>query len=287
MKTILIATDFSSASRVASLYGVQLAKALNANIILFNAYKVSHPLPALTVDISRYDIMMQTDKKLMDEADFLDAKRSLIEIMCDEGVAEDAIINIANEKKIDFIIAGMKGSGKTFKKIFGTTSVSLAKNTNIPLLLIPENAEYKSPGTIVFASDLGQNTDLHAIEELTGMLQCFKSKLFIVTVLKNKNKEWFEVLNTPQTLKKAVEASDTAFEYPVDINITHALNSFIEKHDADILVMMPHRHEWLERIFRKSETKDMIFHTHVPLLILPERMLEENHSLHRKKMIEN
>jgi nucleotide-binding universal stress UspA family protein len=287
MKTILIATDFSSASRVASLYGVQFAKALNAKIILFNAYKIPHSVPALTVSISRYDIMMQTDKKLIDEADFLDPKRTLIEIMCDEGDAENAIINIANEKKIDFIIAGMKGGGKNLKKIFGSTAASLTKDTNIPLILIPENAGYKSPEIIVFASDLGLNTDLHAIEELTNITQFFKSKLYVVTVLKNKNKDWFEVLHTPQTLRKAVEGSGATFEYPIDIDITHALNSFIEKHDADMLVMMPHRHEWLERIFRKSETKDMIFHTHVPLLILPERMLEENHSLYRKKVIQN
>ena len=287
MKTILIATDFSSASRVASLYGVQFAKALNAKIILFNAYKIPHSVPALTVGISRYDIMMQTDKKLMDEADFLDPKRTLIEIMCDEGDAENAIINIANEKKIDFIIAGMKGGGKNLKKIFGNTAASLTKDTNIPLILIPENAGYKSPEIIVFASDLGLNTDLHAIEELTNITQFFKSKLYVVTVLNHKNKDWFEVLHTPQTLRKAVEGSGATFEYPLDIDITHALNSFIEKHDADMLVMMPHRHEWLERIFRKSETKDMIFHTHVPLLILPERILEESHSLKNKKVIQN
>ena len=106
-------------------------------------------------------------------------------------------------------------------------------------------------------------------------------------MLNHKNKDWFEVLHTPQTLRKAVEGSGATFEYPLDIDITHALNSFIEKHDADMLVMMPHRHEWLERIFRKSETKDMIFHTHVPVLILPERILEESHSLKNKKVIQN
>ncbi len=287
MKTILVTTDFSHASRVASLYGVQLAKALDAKVILFNAYKVPHPIPALNVEISGYDIMMQTDKRLIDEADILDPAHSLIEIICDEGEADDAIINIANEKKIEFIVAGMKGSGKNFRKIFGTTAVSLAKRTNIPLILVPENADYKSPGTIVFASDLGRNVDLQVLDELKDIFQCFKSKLYVVTVLKNKYKEWVEVLNTHQTLKKAAENFEMQFEYPVDIDITNALNSFIEKHNVDMLVMMPHRHEWFERIFRKSETKDMIFHTHVPLLILPERMLEENHFLKRKKAVLN
>jgi len=285
MKTILIATDFSNASRMAALWGVQFAKALDAKIILFNAYKVAHAVPSLNVDISRYDIMMQTDKKLMDEADFLDPKRTLIEIMCDEGEAEDAIITIANEKRIDFIIAGTKGAGKNFKNIFGSTAVSLTRNTNVPLILIPENAGYRNPETIVFASDLGVGSDLHAIDELSDIIRFFKSKLYVVTVLKNKNKEWFEVLNTPQTLRKAFEATDTTFEYPVDIDITNALNSFIEKHNADMLIMMPNRHEWFERIFKKSETKDMIFHSYVPLLILPEKILEKNNPVYNKKAV--
>jgi len=33
---------------------------------------------------------------------------------------------------------------------------------------------------------------------------------------------------------------------------------------------MPHKHDWLERLVKKSETKEMIFHLHKPILILPE-----------------
>jgi hypothetical protein len=34
--------------------------------------------------------------------------------------------------------------------------------------------------------------------------------------------------------------------------------------------MMPHKHDWLERLFKKSKTKEMIFQIHIPILILPE-----------------
>ena len=139
MKTILIATDFSDASRNASLYGVQLAKEINANVILFNAYKIPHPAAALNMSISRYDIMMQIDKQLLDEADLLDPNKNVIEVITDEGVAEDAIINIAKEKKADLIIIGMKGSGKSFKRIFGSVATALTKNTHIPLLLLVQD----------------------------------------------------------------------------------------------------------------------------------------------------
>src|ERR1700687_1450227 len=118
MKTVLIATDFSTASRNAEVYGVEFARAINAKIILFNAYMISKPVPAVNLIKKKgIDIMMQTDKLLLDEANIFDPRLTSMEIQCDEGLAADAVINIANEKKVDFIIAGMKGSGKTFRKI--------------------------------------------------------------------------------------------------------------------------------------------------------------------------
>lgn len=105
MKTILIATDFSSAARNASIYAVALAKVLNAKIILCNAYKIPAASASLNVSVSRYDIMVQTNQRLLDEADFLDPEKKMIEISCDEGFTEDVIINTANEKKLILLFA--------------------------------------------------------------------------------------------------------------------------------------------------------------------------------------
>lgn len=269
MKTILIATDFSAAARNASLYGVQLAKSVGANVILFNAFEVPKPAPGLGLSISRYSVMMVTDKRLLEEADILDPKGTMIEIVCDEGDAADAIINIAKEKKADFIITGMKGSGKIFKKLIGSTANILAKNTSIPLIIVPGGAKFTNPGIIVFASDaLGLNSRVP--EELILFARNFNSKLYVVKVVSNNSHEAFEVGHNPLQPNRIVQILDTSFQYPVDTDIRHALNEFIENHNADILVMTPRKHEWIERLYRKSQTSDMIFHSKIPLLILPE-----------------
>ena len=271
MKTILIATDFSEASHNASLYGIELAGILDAKVILFSAYQVPSPLPALNVSISEYGVMKDTEQKLADEAGLIIQDYKIeIERVCEHGEAEKAINNIAKEKKADFIIIGMKGTGKNFRKVFGSNATALAMTTEVPLIVVPEEAKFTAPKTIVFASDINADTDLHSLDDLIKFTQLFKSKLYVVQVIKNENEERFEMSDIPQELRKVVEISDTSFQYPVDTDIRHALNEFIQEHHADILVMMPHKHEWLERLFRKSETKDMIFHTHVPLLVLPE-----------------
>ena len=272
MKTVLIATDFSPASHNASLYGVEFAKAINAKIILFNAFTVPNPPPSINLSVSRYDIMMQTDKILLDEANLLDPGRTLIEIVCEEGATTDAIISIANEKKVDFIVVGMKGAGKSLKKIFGSTATALAKNTSIPLIIVPEKAKFKKLDIMVFANDAAV-LDKGIPKFITEITQIFKSKLYVVRVIKNK--KVFK-LNTPHLLQQTDEA--TTFEYSVDADISYALNTFIEMNKADMLVMIPHKHLWLKRLFTKSETKDMIFHTHVPLLILSKNILSNSYS---------
>jgi nucleotide-binding universal stress UspA family protein len=270
MTTVLIATDFSKASRNATLYGVQLAKEINANIILFNAYDIPTPAAGLKVGISRYSVSVQIDKKLKDEAEtFNDMDIPSIATICDEGNAEDAIINVANNKKVDFIVIGMKGRGKNFKKIFGSTATSLSKRTNIPVIIVPEYATFKAPHNIAFANDVIIDSEKDVPEDLKKIALLFKSKLNIVKVIKNKHSESLQTSNNADK-PKVVYTFDTSFEYPVNTDLRQALNDFIEEYHCDLLVMMPRKHKLMERLFRKSETKNMIFHTHVPLLVLPE-----------------
>jgi len=216
--------------------------------------------------------MMQTDKLLLDEANLLDPGRKLIEILCDDGSPTDAIINIANEKKVDFIIVGMKGAGKSLKKIFGSTAPALAKNTSIPLIIVPEKAKFKKLDIMVFANDAAV-LDKGIPKFITEITQVFKSKLYVVRIIKDK--KVFKI-NTPHLLQQTDAV--TTFEYSVDADISYALNTFIEMNKADMLVMIPHKHLWLKRLFTKSETKDMIFHTHVPLLVLSKNILSNSYS---------
>jgi nucleotide-binding universal stress UspA family protein len=128
MKTILIATDFSPAARNASLYGIELANATNAKIILFNAFKVgASPLSELKKNKLRYEALMQSDKQLLDEANFLDPKHEIMDVICDEGGAYRSIMDVANEKKVDCIVVGRKGMAAPLKTCLGVRPLPLQK----------------------------------------------------------------------------------------------------------------------------------------------------------------
>lgn len=267
MKTILIATDFSPASGNALLYGVALAKSFNAKLILFHAYALPAPIPSLSVRISEYEVMMEMKQQLADHAKLiLKEKAAEIETVCEIGDPKAAIISIANEKNADLIVTGMKGAGKNLKRVLGSTATSLTAGTNVPVLIIPEQAAFKVPDVIAFASDGSTHPLQEDLDKFKDFKEAFHAKVFVVHVIKKGDAELLKFTESAD----AKQYSDISFEFPVNAHITEGLDAFIKNYQVKMLVMMPHKHDWAERLFRKSETKDMIFHTDIPLLILPD-----------------
>lgn len=270
MKTVLIATDFSDAARNASSYGIALAKEMGAHVLLFHSYKLSTPGAGLGVSVSGYGVKMQTDAKLQEEAARLDIDNKNIQVVSDEGDPAEAIITIAAEKKVAFIITGMKGIGKNLKKIFGSTATSLLKDTSVPVIIVPEAAIYRKPEKLVFASDTPVE-DHYIPQQLTSVTNLLKSTLQVVKVVKDGSNERIALPNSSSKENDAVAGNQASFTTIEGKDVTNALNDFMEEQRADILVMLPHKHAWTDKLFKKSETKEMVFHTKIPLLILPEK----------------
>ena len=268
MKTILIATDFSPASRNALLYGSALAEAVDAKIILFHAYSLPASFPALGVSISKYGVMKDAEQQVADEAALVLQDTSAIEIVCEEGDAANAIRNMATEKQADLIITGMQGSGKNLKRVFGSTAAALALDTQVPVLVIPDEVKFSPFDVIAYAIDANFKGNPDAILELQTFKKIFNSELYLVTVVKNQDEE--QLIVSEMQENKTSRSEHTSFQYPVDADISHGLTDFIASHHVNLLAMMPHRHHWATRIFKSSETKNMIFQIDIPLLVLPE-----------------
>jgi len=273
MKTILVATDFSRASDNAFVYGAELAKALNARLILFNAYQVPTPSAEGSVVISADDIRNQVKKQLEDKVRLLNAAFDAnVESHCDEAPATLGILQAAKDKSADIIITGMKAAGKGFRKLFGSTVTCLARTTTIPLIVAPEGIVNKKPQRIALAydADLDPEVDTHIFDTLKNMADRFHSVLYLVKVTDDNLQEAFQVQSQPVRLNKVLRTLDITNEKLYGKEIVQVFHDFISQHNIDMIVLLPHRHSILERLFHKSTTRSMIFDTLIPLLIIPE-----------------
>ena len=276
MKKVIIITDFSNASHNAAKYGVELACFIGADIILFHAYSVPVSVPDTFYVIDPVEMKKTAEEKLLEEATQL-KKSSLqpVEIIAAEGEVAPTIAGFARKHKDAIIVCGMKGEGRQIKRFFGSTVTSLIGKTGNALLVIPEDATYMAIKQMALATDIDVETDEHTVDLLQNIGEKYTAKLFIVRVLKDNMDLAVELTNRSERLLYKLKLLNPEYVYPRANDVVKGLEDFATGHDIQMLALIPHQHTIFERLFLKSDTRKMIFHTHIPLLILPELKVQE------------
>jgi len=273
METILIATDFSPASHNAFVYGAELAKFLQAKVALLHVCEPILPAADSVIAMTEEELIESSKELLRKEVqEFAGAETVSAEIFVEEGLPSETIMWVAKKVKASWIVTGMKGAGKTMRKIFGSTAVALSRKPGIPLIVVPEEASFTPPKTIALASDIGDDTDVQILDPLEEFgIKC-NSTMYVVRVIKKGMDELVERLVRPNRIKWHCKELHPSFEFLNDNDVAHAMNGFVNEHRIDVVAMIAHKHNIFERIFVKSDIKEMMFRTHVPLIILPGKV---------------
>lgn len=274
MKNILVAVDFSKASRNASEYAVALARVFKANIVLINAIAppvIIDDVAAAPLIISQSEMVKTYEQLMNGEIEALTKKYEIkISGFVQEGYPTNIIDNLAKDIHTDMIVMGMKGKGSS-NAIFGSTTTAMMRKTSVPVLVIPENAIYKSIAVITFATDFDPETELKGYPLLEELIEKYNSFIQILNVQKN------ELVMTPGDVigkmktNHAFSAYAHVFQTIGNKDVVEGINKFIKENPTDVLVMVAHRHSFLERMFGKIYTRLMSHQTKIPLLILEDK----------------
>lgn len=272
MKTIFIATDFSTAAISAVQYGVSLAEVLNAKVILFNAYNIPLSLPDSWVAVNPTEVKQTAENYLNEQATALKKiTRKPIQILALEGAPVNLILE--ETEKIDdcMVVLGMKGEGRNVRKIFGSTVTGLLKKMNHPLLVVPELSALQSLNKMALALEKDEDCFDDSLDFIKELAVAFGAKIFVVKVLKVNTTLVEELAYRSKRLVNQFKPMDIEYVFPKSKSVTESINDFIETNNVKMLVAFPHQHSFFEKLIAKSETKKLIFHTSIPLLLLPEK----------------
>jgi len=283
MKTLLFPTDFSKSATHAAEYGYQLAMQIQANVILCNAITIPAEVPqarlvvwpmeesgALLHDSS---IELTRLKKILVKMETDSGFKPVITCMDEAGIMTDVINGIAKSQKVDLIVMGTHGNGGLSTFLLGNHSRNMIDETITPLLLIPPTAKYVPVKKIAFATDFKQpEHDLKSIFALIPFARQLNAEILLTHIYHEEHlphdfQTWLE--------RFMVELSNKA-DYPhiyyrmvKDKDPQSGLEWLSEHGDIDILAMIHRSHNFIESLFRGSNTQKMANHIPVPLLVLP------------------
>lgn len=270
MKTILVPTDFSKAAGNAAEYAAHFAKDVKAKILLLHVYHVPAPVSeAPVIIISQEELQEENETQLKKVAAHL-KKIAGVEVSykAKMGFVVDGIIE--EEKNATLMVMGMQGAGKLSEVLIGSITTSTLRKTKTPVLVIPEKVNYRKPERIAFACDYDPGTDMRALDALKALMKTFASKVYVVNIKHKKEPVTVDQAIAGVRLENKLNDVEHVYFFPEKEDLVEGINEFVKDKKIDMITVIPHRHSLLERLFHKSISKKMAFHTHVPMLALPD-----------------
>jgi nucleotide-binding universal stress UspA family protein len=274
MKTILVPTDFSSISKNAINYAIELAKLTKSKIILFHAYYV----PIVTTDVMVVPPMEEIEESNMSILKKIEktihkkyGKKIEIECKCKYGFPVDEINQAVKEYKADLVVMGMHGAGKLAEKLVGSTTTSLIRKAKCPVLAIDRHVRFKLIKKIALACDYSAIPNTAILDPLKEIVRLFKSHVNIINILPAEEKiPPVSKAISGVKLEHALEDINHTYYFAQNEDVVNGLNDFVNQKKMDLVVMIPRRHSLLNSIFNEPKTTRIAFHTKVPLLALHE-----------------
>jgi nucleotide-binding universal stress UspA family protein len=283
MKTILVPIDFSPCADNALRYAIQVAKKIKADIHICHAIMVPEltpmgglivwpPYESETLLREATDEIIAYAKKVITEEDLGKATDPSITYSCEAGTVKDVMHRLYEKNKIDLVIMGMSGNGDLKRLFIGSSSRDLIEQTNIPILLIPKSATFKTIKKIALATDLSQS-DINTIQNIARLFSILKPEILLahingyVSDFHDPGSESHKFLNSV-TCK--VNYPKIYYRHIQQKSINDGLLWLTEKGQVEILAMV-HRHQGLfAEITNASHTQKMAKIITIPLLVMPE-----------------
>lgn len=246
MKTIIVPTDFSATANNAADYAVHFAQQVNANrIILLHAYEIPVAIDPMMPGIQIPEI--EGFKKGAEER-LYQFRAGLIQKYADTNMVFDilavygsilsALEDLSNQEPIEMVVMGITGGGALTETFIGSNTVHIAENSELPLLIVPANAPFKPIQKLMFSCDFNDAEKYIPVEQIANI----------------------QALTNASLLK---------FDESVHGNhFMEAINQFVDEQAIDLVISVPKEHAFFAKLFASSHTKQLAFHSHVPLLVL-------------------
>ncbi len=261
MNTVIVPVDFSDTSLNAARYAVQLLSGhYGVNMILHHVYEKA----------SQGGEMQARLESLKDE--LLSSGVVKINVLAEEGsdfIGE--LEKLARHQQADLIIMGITGRSAIGQTFIGSNTLKMVEKKVCPVLIIPPDAQYSVVNNVLLTSDF-KNVGVSAPSvPIKKVLKTFRPNLHIINV----DSEHYVALTEEyqaerEKLKQMFSEFNPEFYFLGLYNVDEAIHQFAHDKNVDMIIVIHKEHNLLSKMFVKSHTKKLAYHSSVPVLALHE-----------------
>ena len=267
--TILVPTDFSKHSKTAALYAARLAKKIGAELVLLNvvygqassrAMMVTPKLEAEMKKIANNEL----DRLVQGIKTEIKGKLDISVRLLTGFPVTNVVQRFLRQAKVDLVIMGTQGATGLQKVFIGSNAAAMIQDAVVPVVIVPQNAAFKSLKKIVYATDLdNMENELSAVCQFA---KPFNATIDVVHVAAEDAPTKFDLKQMKSELARKMKYEKISFHLSKNDDVAEAIDRFIIAKKADMLVMFTHKLNFFEKLFSLSVTRKLAFHSYVPML---------------------
>ena len=271
MKLILVPIDFSECSDNALRFAIGLAQKTAAKLFLLHAFRIPVTNGEFGGSLIVNDLSFEIEKDLAKDFESLEARIPELatiehEFKIEHGYVHDGILKQANKLNPDLIVMGTKGASGIEAALIGSNTYTIIRDSHCPILAIPKDASLNNFKSIALATDY-QSVESKELGMLEQLITMFNSALHIVHIGPEPRLD-DNKMNQAQAFGRRFKHFDHHYHFVINENIEDGIIEYIEKNKINLLVLVPRKHTFIDKLFKPSWTRKLAFHTKIPLLTL-------------------
>jgi len=281
METILLPTDFSATAHNAAMYALKLAGQLSVKkIVLYHSYEIPVTIDPLAPGIQMLDIESLKDNSTKALEHFAMqikafANHIIIDSINEYGAMAEGLDAVCAKVNAGLIVMGITGGGMMEEKLIGSNTLSVAKHTKIPVIIVPAKAQFTQIKSIMLTSDFDKADKTIPVDLVRNMLDQTKAKLFVFHMEEQADDEYgvtypSNVIGESYALYTLLQDLNPEYHFSKNKNFLEAINEFAVAKEIDLIITIPKKHGFFENLFKESHTKMLAFHSKIPLLVVHE-----------------
>lgn len=264
MKHILVPIGSSENAKNTLQYAIDLSCEINAKVFVLRAYKMQ----TKAGNIKNIDKFLEGESNLYMRSviNSVDTKDVSVQLITAKGNVLESITSVDKKLGIDLIIMGPKSNSIKDEVFLGSTSGSVLKKTEIPMLIVPDAYTFKPFSKVLTAFKSGVVLEKKALEPLQEITNKFNPKVNLLLVKTPGHTDEDLVLdNELEAIKSSLTITENATTFQ------GVLERF-QSHNPDLLCVFRRKRGFFKKLWEKNTILKKEFHCNVPLLVLRGKM---------------
>lgn len=270
MKKLIVPVDFSTTSVNAAVYAGNLAIFYGAEVWLYHAYEMPVGVGEIAWPLFNVsELQAAADNELeMLRTSVQEQLRSKVTFYTKAEMVPftEGLAAFCDEVKPDLVLMGLSGKDALAKLIVGSNTIKVIHDLKYPVLVIPPKGSFSPVVKMGFACDYKNIEETTPVSLIKKLVKDFDADLHILNVDYNDEHVNDEVMDGSIIAKRLFEDINPVYDSIESESVTEGLNKYAAEKGLDWIVLIPKKHTAVQKLFHRSHSKDLLYHTHLPVL---------------------